>query len=119
MSVGLGIFLGSVVIGSVLLYLNTRDTWNWRRIRARFLITIGILVGVVTLLSVGFFTYEKWDQRLKLVTRLEGISVGEKLSDVVFRLGTFVRLQPDKDVVQRNKDDQVYEQKEKRVHVWV
>jgi hypothetical protein len=32
MSIGLGIFLSSVLLGCVTLYIFTRDRWNWTKI---------------------------------------------------------------------------------------
>ena len=49
MELGFGVFLGSVFLRTVLLYLKTLERWNWRTIAKRFGIAVaGLLaLGVV------------------------------------------------------------------------
>ena len=50
MSLGLGIFLSSLVLGLVFLFLGTKDRWNWTKL---ILWPIGICAG----LAIAFGTY--------------------------------------------------------------
>ena len=103
MDLGLGVFLGSVFFGTVLLYLKTQDRWNWRRIWKR--IALGVF-AVVALASIGtgaIVGYLSWEARPRVVTSFEGVSLGEKFSDVQFRHGPF--MQPkSKDNANRSSD---------------
>ena len=47
MSTGLGIFLASLVLGTVALYGITKDRWNWRIVGGIGLVVIGIAGAVV------------------------------------------------------------------------
>ena len=47
MSTGLGIFLASLVLGTVALYGITKDRWNWRIVGGISLVVIGIAGAVV------------------------------------------------------------------------
>src|SRR5688500_5937508 len=91
MSIGVGIFLGCLVLASVYLYANTRERWNWRRIAKRTFIAFGALVAICVVWLLAWLGYEKWESRPRLVTRLEGVSLGEKLADVEFRHGVFTK----------------------------
>jgi len=89
MSLGLGVFLGALFLGTVTLYLKMRTIWNWRAIWRRIgLVGLGIIV-LVAAATGGLVGYEKWQDRPQVVTTLEGVSLGERMSDVVFRHGQF------------------------------
>lgn len=58
MSLGLAIFLGCVILGTVYLYVRTRDQWNWRTIAKRTLISLAALLGLVSVAVLGFIGYD-------------------------------------------------------------
>lgn len=119
MSVGLGIFLGCVFLGTVFLYLKTASSWNWKKIGKRTLITVGILVAGSVVLALAVFGYDRWEQRAQVVTSLKGIAIGEKLADVVFKHGAFEKREKKVDDVRKYQDEEDYEQKDKRVGISV
>src|SRR5262249_35682038 len=119
MSAGLGILFGSVFLGFILLYLGTKGTWNWQKIVRRSVIVIGVLVALAVLAIIGLFANDKWQQRPKVVTSLEGVALGEKFSDVVFRHGSFEKIPVKKDVRRKYEDEEEYVQREKRLQVSV
>jgi hypothetical protein len=84
MTIGAWIFLSTVFLSLVLLYLKTRDSWNWKKLVLRTV--IGSLLGV--LVSVGIFiAYEKISNRPKVQNEYNGIKLGMTPSDVIFTLG--------------------------------
>jgi hypothetical protein len=89
MSVGLSVFLGSLFLGTIILYLKTRGEWNWRTIWKRIGLAVFSLVAVLAIAIAATVGYGKWQERPQVVTSLEGVVLGEKLSDAVFRYGEF------------------------------
>lgn len=117
MSIGLGIFLGCVFLGTVLLYLKTANTWNWKKIVGR---SVGGLVAfllLVVLWVYGFDAYQKWKNRPDVVTSLFGISIGEKFSDVVFKHGEFKLSELSERAIKKNDASQRYYNADKRVAI--
>ena len=84
MEVGTAIFLGAVFIGLTILYANTRDRWNWRRMGRRLgFVFIGIVV-----VAVGFGVYSEVEgKRPKRETGLWDIQLGASQDDVRFLKG--------------------------------
>src|SRR5262245_12675242 len=117
MSTGLGIFLGSIVIGVVLLYLKTRDQWRWRTIVKRFFASVVILVVLSIATYFAIDAYDRWADRPNVVTSLKGISIGDKFSDVVFRHGEFEKLEAESR--QKYLDEEKHVQGDLRVTVGV
>lgn len=95
MSVGTGIFLAALFLGLVYLYVNTKDNWPWRKIVKRTGLTMLILTVLFGVVIGGVIGYESYqadknhtdDQKLGLVKSLEGVTIGQKLSDVEFHVG--------------------------------
>jgi len=90
MELGTGVFLASIVLGLVYLYVQTKDRWNWKKI-------ILLPLSLIALFYVGVFLYEEWDSREethryvitdKAQTEFLSISLGDKVSDVRFKKGT-------------------------------
>ncbi len=119
MSVGLGIFLGCVFLGSIFLYLKTANSWNWKKIGRRILMAVGVLFGGGILIAGGMVGYEKWEQRPRVVTSLEGIAVGEKLSDVIFKHGPFEKEEKQADSIRKYQDEEQYRNKDKNLSISV
>lgn len=90
MGIGIGIFLGLVFLGTIYLYTQTRETWNWRRIWKRGGIVLAILIAlpfIVAGLAIAYDMITNYvDNIPKKVTTLQGLTLGEKLSDVEFKL---------------------------------
>src|SRR5258705_11132115 len=98
MWIGLGIFLGCVYLGTVHLYIHTRDRWNWKRLGVS--LVGGVALGFL-LIGTGVFLLHRWPAEQskelarsapvapKVATSLGNITLGEAWSDVVFKLGEF------------------------------
>jgi len=118
MGIGTGIFLGLVFVGLIFLYINTRGEWNWQKISKRMLIGFGVLVILILLGIIWFIAEQKWRERPRVVTSLKGITLGEKFSDVVFRLGQFEKLKSDKNKKRKHRDRD-YKLKKERIVISV
>lgn len=110
MSLGVGIVLASIFLGTVYLYVQTRDQWDWRKTWKRLLRSVGILLAIIVTLILSYFVYEKWANQPKLVTSLEGIIIGDRLSDVIFKHGAF-----EKDKTLPNGDEEIFFNPRKRL----
>jgi hypothetical protein len=97
MSIGLGIFLASLYLGTIYLYVQTRDRWNWSKLIARsgFLV-VGGAMGAA-LIYGGIVGYETWQARPKVITGVGPVGAGDSWPDVVFKLGKFEEIKPESD----------------------
>jgi hypothetical protein len=82
MSVGLGIFLSSLVFALILLYLITRDRWNWRRIGVGALVG-GCLIGVVV---GGIYAWNRLTPVSKQ-TEYAGLRLGMTMDEIKYIKG--------------------------------
>jgi hypothetical protein len=89
MSVGEGIFAGSIAIAIVYLYTATRNTWAWKRIAKRLGLALVALLALAGIALGGLVAYSKWENRPQVMTSFKGITLGEAFSDTTFRLGPF------------------------------
>jgi hypothetical protein len=91
MSVGEGIFYGLVFLGIIYLYIQTKDRWNWKKIVFRFFGGIIVLVLIAVSLDYIFDNFSRNsftdNQKPKIITGMNGIELGAKLSDVIFKTG--------------------------------
>lgn len=115
MSIGLGIFLGAVFLGTVFLYVKTSERWNWRKGARRLFVSLGVLVAIGALTGVGLWAYHEWEQRPQLVNSLKDISIGERFSDVVFRHGAFDRRETLGDAGAKPENSEIWESKALRL----
>lgn len=124
MTIGTGIFLSSVFLGLIALFIATKDRWNWGKGLKKMALWSGA-IGVV--LGLSIWAYSKWEERRwetadlrpQVVTRLKEISIGEKLSDVVFRHGAFEKYERDADTVKKYHGDEDYRHKDKGLSITV
>ena len=94
MSIGLGIFLASLYLGTIYLYVQTRDRWNWSKLIARgAFVVVGGGIGAAILYG-GVVGYEEWAARPKVVAGIGAVSAGDAWPDVVFKLGKFEEIKP-------------------------
>jgi hypothetical protein len=101
MGIGIGIFLGLSLCGLIYLYTQTKNEWNWRRIWKRIGIGIALLILIPIVVMALYEGYESIqrsnDLKPKKITALNGINLGDSLSDVKFR----VQLIPNKELSKR------------------
>lgn len=87
MSIGLGIFLGFLMLAVVVLFLKTRESPRWKKFFKW--VIYGLIASIVC--ALGFIAYlyakVKIDEMPKVQTSLGNVSLGDNLSDVGFKLG--------------------------------
>jgi hypothetical protein len=87
MDIGTGIFLSSLVLGAVGLFVATKDRWNWKKI---FLWPLTVIVVVSAIISAGNYAHDTYKARLidpEKETSLWGISLQATPADVKFAKG--------------------------------
>ena len=72
MELGTGIFLSALFIGTVLLFIATKDRWNWKKMLL-YLFSTAILV--LMLGGGASFLYSKYQQRPVVQSELIGLRV--------------------------------------------
>ena len=85
MSTGTGIFLASIVIALVLLYLKTRDEWQWSSIPRIILKHKKIVMQLMAFSAIVVFLIflSKWTQAY--IKKTEAIEVREKINEERFK----------------------------------
>ncbi len=90
MGIGIGIFLGLSICGLIYLYTQTKNDWNWKRIWKRIGIGVCLVILIPILLWLLLIGYESIqrsnDNKPKKITSLNGVNLGDSLSDVKFRV---------------------------------
>ena len=89
MSLEIAIFLSSVFLGIIILFISTKDRWNWKKI---ILWPVLVLIGLSILLGVGYYIYQSISNRPEPQTSFWGISLDSTRGDIKFLKG-----EPDKD----------------------
>ena len=83
MGLGTSVFLSSIVLGVIALFIATKDRWNWKKL---VLWPTVVLVGLGALVATGWWTYSYIESPRQL-TELWGIRLGASSSDVMFLKG--------------------------------
>lgn len=84
MSLGLGIFLSTLLLCLFLLYRWTAQRWNWRRgFKWTALVTVSLLAVSVAVL----FAYRQYENRLVRQTRYYDVALGMTQDDVIYTKG--------------------------------
>ena len=94
MELGTGIFLSVVFLGTVVLYIATKDRWNWKKI---FLWPLGVTVGFGVVGASITYLYLQYEDRPRKLTELWGVSLKDSAGDVKFKKGEPTR-RPDNDL---------------------
>lgn len=89
MSVGLGIFFGLVFCGLIFLYTQTKDRWNWSKLKKIIFYVITIPLALGLLFAGGNYVFESYKERPKLLTEFAGVKLDETLKDAAFKVGDF------------------------------
>lgn len=84
MTIGDGLFLSSLFLGVVLLYIFTRDRWSWKKIVVR---SIAVVFGLVLVIGFGTYAYVQYENRPQIATSLWNVAIGASPSDVKFAKG--------------------------------
>ncbi|MDP2754911.1 MAG: hypothetical protein Q8P40_11060 [Nitrospirota bacterium] len=84
MSLGTAIFLSSIFLGIVALYIATKDRWNWRKIVPY---SLGGLIGLAMLIAAGLWTHSLISNRPHIETVFWDIPISASKSDIKFLKG--------------------------------
>lgn len=84
MTIGVGIFLSAVLLSIVILFVATRDRWNWRRL-AKWV--IGAPMLLIALLFAGLWGYSKYEDIPRAQTEYWDIKLDATQADVKFLKG--------------------------------
>lgn len=84
MEIGAGIFLSAVLLGTVWLYVATKDRWNWKKI---LLWPLAIVLGLSVIGAAGIYINDWVQDRPKKELGLWGIQLGASIADVKFAKG--------------------------------
>lgn len=89
MDIGTGIFLGCVFIGIVYLFIKTKDTWRWKRF---FIWSLIIPIALFTVVCICDAVSDYFRDKPAVISSIDGISVGDKLSDTLFKNGSLSKI---------------------------
>jgi hypothetical protein len=84
MEIGTAIFLSALIISGVLLYVFSRDRIRWGRLFGRLAL---VLIATICLIGGGLYGWYLWEGRRAAIHSLDGVSLGESESDVIFKKG--------------------------------
>jgi hypothetical protein len=84
-SLGVSIFLSTVLLGFIILFTSTKDRWKWKKIILR------LIIGLLTLssiLGISFYLYSYIENKPKKQTIFWGISLSSTKEDIKFAKGS-------------------------------
>lgn len=84
MELGTGIFLSAIFLGTLALFIATKDRWNWKKI---LLWPLGIILGLALIGGSIGYAYQWYENRPKKLTELWGVSLNDTEADVKFKKG--------------------------------
>lgn len=84
MELGTGIFLSSIFLGTVALYIATRDRWNWKKV---FLWPLAVLFALSIVIGGGAYLYHLYDNKPRKINSYWDIPLGATTDDVLFAKG--------------------------------
>ena len=88
MTIGSGIFLSTILLSLVTIFVVTKDLWNWRRI-AKWGLALPLAGALIIGAGVNLYEhlYERWEERLTAQTSFGRIALNAKKADVKFSRG--------------------------------
>lgn len=90
------VFFGFVFFGLIYLYTKTRDTWNWKKISLWFGGSVITLILVLVVVIYADSLKAIIPTVSSTVNSYDGITLGEKFTDVEFKKGKLTKLQDTK-----------------------
>lgn len=84
MEIGSGVFLSAIFLGTVWLYVATKDRWNWKKI---LLWPLAIVLGLSVIGAAGIYINDWVQDRPKKELGFWGIQLGASIADVKFTKG--------------------------------
>jgi hypothetical protein len=93
MDTGTGLFLGLVFCGTIFLYSQTKDRWNWSKLKkiGKWLAITLIALIIISIVYIYINNKEEKAQTIwespKITNELMGIKLNDSFKDVQFKLG--------------------------------
>ncbi len=84
MSIGEGIFLSVLLLSGTILFVVTKDRWNWKRI-VKF--SFALLLATLIILALGVWIYSAYEGRPTAQETFQGIKLSSTKADVRFLKG--------------------------------
>jgi len=84
MSLGTSIFLSVIFVGFTLLIIKTKDTWNWKKI---FIKSILSFVSLCIFIGLSVWGYVEYKKRPVVQSSFWGIELGTTQKDILFKKG--------------------------------
>lgn len=84
MELGTGVFLSAVFLGTVALFIATKDRWNWKKI---FLWPVAAVLGLSVIGGTGVYFYDQYQSKPVPQTSLWGIALGASPAEIKFAKG--------------------------------
>ena len=84
MELGTGVFLSAVLLGTVALFIATKDRWNWKKI---LLWPVGIILALSVIGGIVGYVYTQYEEQPRKLTSLWDIPLGASIADVKFMKG--------------------------------
>jgi len=85
MSLGLGIFLSSLFLGIIFLFVSTKDRWNWKKILLIWPLYFVLVVGVIG--GGGFYIYNHYENKPITYDTYWDIPINSNITDILFLKG--------------------------------
>jgi len=92
MNLGLSIFLSSIILGTILLYIATKDRWDWKKLsrynwKKIIIRTVIIVISISIISGLAIFIGYKISNAPKKMNEFLGISLKDTKEDILFLKG--------------------------------
>jgi hypothetical protein len=87
MSIGLAIFLSSLMFALIFLYHITRDRWSWHRIGRKTVVVLLIFGGLITLAAGGIYSWIQFRHLKSKQTEYAGLRLGMTMAEAKYVKG--------------------------------
>lgn len=84
MELGTGVFLSAIFLGTVALFIATKDRWNWKKI---FLWPVATVLGLSIIGGTAVYFYDQYQSRPVPQISLWGIALGSSPAEIKFAKG--------------------------------
>jgi hypothetical protein len=86
MTLGMGIFLSTLILAAVIMYALTINRWNWRKIVLRSFISIGVAV-LLSAAAAALFIFKDRFLPLSIQKEYAGLKLGMTMDEVKYVVG--------------------------------
>ena len=86
MTLGMGIFLSTLMLSAVIIYALTMNRWDWRKIIFRSFISVGVAV-ILSAIAVAVFILKDRFLPLAIQKEYAGVQLGMTMDEVKYAIG--------------------------------